>query len=108
VIDNFGTGYSSLSYLQRLPIDALKIASSFIKDILTDPDDAAIVIAIITLGHNLRLKVVAQDVETDEQLRFLHLLRCDEAQGKLFSPPLTPDESVEAFSKLSSNLLIRA
>ncbi len=91
-IDDFGTGYSSLGYLKKLPIDALKIDKSFISDITADPDAAALVMAIITLSHNLRLKVVAEGVETDEQLKFLHLVRCDELQGYLFSKPVSYED----------------
>jgi diguanylate cyclase (GGDEF)-like protein len=91
-IDDFGTGFSSLSYLKRLPIDALKIDQSFVREVSTNQDDAALVMAIITLAHNLRLRVVAEGVETEEQWRFLHLLRCDEIQGFVFSKPLSSDD----------------
>ena len=96
-IDDFGTGFSSLASLKRLPIDVLKIDQSFVRDATTDPDGAALVMAIITLAHNLRLRVVAEGVETAEQLRFLQLLRCDEIQGYFFSRPRPADELVTLF-----------
>lgn len=86
-VDDFGTGYSSLSYLKRLPIDTLKLDRSFVNGVINDPDDAALVMAIVTLAHNLRLRVVAEGIETDGQLSFLRLLRCDEGRGYFFSPP---------------------
>jgi len=96
-IDDFGTGFSSLASLKRLPIDVLKIDQSFVRDATTDPDDAALVMAIITLAHNLRLKVIAEGVETAEQLRFLQLLRCDEIQGYFFSRPCSGEDLVSLF-----------
>ena len=96
-IDDFGTGFSSLASLKRLPIDALKIDQSFVREATSDPDDAALVMAIVTLAHNLRLKVVAEGVETEDQLRFLQLLRCDEIQGYFFSKPLPADTLITLF-----------
>lgn len=87
-IDDFGTQYSSLSYLKRFPIDTLKIDRSFVHDITTNPDDAAIVTAIIAIAESLKLKVVAEGVENKEQAAFLHKLRCDNIQGYVYSHPL--------------------
>jgi diguanylate cyclase (GGDEF)-like protein/PAS domain S-box-containing protein len=95
-IDDFGTGYSSLSYLKRFPIDTLKIDQSFVRDIVTDTDDATIVAAVIGMGKNLKQRVVAEGVETPEQLAFLRTQQCDEGQGFHFSHSLP----AEAFGLL--------
>lgn len=89
-VDDFGTGYASLSYLKTLPVDVLKIDRSFIADMLDNPDDATLVEAIIALGHSMRLEVVAEGVETAEQMAFLAERGCDTVQGYHFSPPLSP------------------
>jgi predicted signal transduction protein with EAL and GGDEF domain len=94
-VDDFGTGYSSMSYLRRFPIDKLKIDRSFITDLTNRADDASIVQAIVSLAHGLRLKVVAEGVETLEQLKFLQSVGCDQYQGYHFSPPLPATEFVE-------------
>jgi EAL domain-containing protein (putative c-di-GMP-specific phosphodiesterase class I) len=98
-IDDFGKGFSSLIQLKRLPIDALKIDGSFIRDLVTDRDDAAIVQAIIGLAHNLNLHVVAECVETEEQLSLLARAGCDEAQGYHLARPLPAEIFAESFLK---------
>jgi diguanylate cyclase (GGDEF)-like protein/PAS domain S-box-containing protein len=95
-IDDFGTGFSSLSYLRRFPIDALKIDQSFVRQISTAPDETAIVTAIISMGRSLNLRVIAEGVETQDELAFLQAHQCDEAQGYYFGRPVHPEQ----FAKL--------
>jgi diguanylate cyclase (GGDEF)-like protein len=95
-IDDFGTGYSSLAYLKRFPIDTLKVDRSFIRDIPADSGDMKITRAIIAMAHGLRLKVVAEGVETAEQLQFLRSLSCDAVQGYFLYRPLREDEVADA------------
>jgi diguanylate cyclase (GGDEF)-like protein len=101
-VDDFGTGYSSMSYLRRFPIDKLKIDRGFISEVMSRPDDASIVRAIISLAHSLRLKVVAEGVESTEQLDFLKTLGCDQYQGFHFSPAL-PASQFEALVRAQRN-----
>jgi diguanylate cyclase (GGDEF)-like protein/PAS domain S-box-containing protein len=98
-IDDFGTGYSSLSYLRKFPVDAVKIDQSFVRQISTDGDDTTIVKAVIGMARGLKLRVIAEGVETPEQLAFLRAYRCDEAQGYYFSRPVLPQQ----FAALLSN-----
>ncbi|HWY07772.1 MAG TPA: EAL domain-containing protein [Candidatus Acidoferrales bacterium] len=98
-VDDFGTGYSSLSYLRKFPIDALKIDQSFIHQNNTTPDDSTIVSAVIAMGRSLKLRVVAEGVETLEQLMFLRALQCDEAQGFYFGRPVPAAQFAESLRK---------
>jgi len=106
-IDDFGTGFSSLCYLKRLPVDKLKIDQSFVKELCTDPGDVAIVSAIVTLGHNLGLTVVAEGVETPQQYEILRNFNCNEAQGYLFSKPMKSDEFRQWLNEFSMPQMLK-
>jgi EAL domain-containing protein (putative c-di-GMP-specific phosphodiesterase class I) len=101
-IDDFGTGYSSLSYLRRFPIDVLKIDQSFIRGLSRDINDAALVSAIISLGKSLKLTIIAEGVETLEQLDFLKAHQCEEGQGYYFSKAVAPDDFVHYLTSVKS------
>jgi diguanylate cyclase (GGDEF)-like protein/PAS domain S-box-containing protein len=98
-IDDFGTGYSSLSYLKRFPLDVLKIDRSFVADIPEDEDDAAIIDTIIAMGHRLKLSVIAEGVETEDQAEFLREHGCDNVQGYFYDRPMPSEDLVSRFSK---------
>jgi diguanylate cyclase (GGDEF)-like protein len=98
-IDDFGTGYSSLNYLKKFNVSKVKIDQSFVRDIAEDPDDRAIVSAIISMAKSLGIRTIAEGVETPEQLAYLRTQGCNEVQGYYFSKPVPPDEFFELFSK---------
>src|SRR5581483_10040564 len=103
-IDDFGTGYSSLSYLRKLPVDAVKIDQSFVRQITPAGDDTTIVKAVIGMARGLKLRVIAEGVETPEEAAFLRAYRCDEAQGYYFSRPV----SAQQFATLLRNGVLRS
>jgi EAL domain-containing protein (putative c-di-GMP-specific phosphodiesterase class I) len=104
-IDDFGTGYSSLAYLKRFPLSSLKIDRTFVREVIHSPNDAAIASSVIALGHSMGLKVVAEGVETREQLAFFERNNCDLVQGYLFSPPRPAAEIEEILRERTGTLL---
>jgi EAL domain-containing protein (putative c-di-GMP-specific phosphodiesterase class I) len=98
-IDDFGTGYSSLSHLRRFPIDSLKIDQSFVREIETNENDAAIVSAVIAMAHKLRLTVIAEGVETEHQSTFLRAQHCEQMQGFLLSKPMPVEDLHELMAE---------
>jgi EAL domain-containing protein (putative c-di-GMP-specific phosphodiesterase class I) len=103
-IDDFGTGYSALSYLKRFPIDTLKIDQEFVRDLSGDANDQAIIIAVVKMAHALKLRVIAEGVETEDQLGFLQREECAEMQGFLYSRPVPPAEFQAALRRVSAGI----
>jgi diguanylate cyclase len=106
-IDDFGTGYSSLSYLRRFPVSVLKIDQSFVQEINADPVGSPIVSAVINMGNSLGHRVIAEGVETGEQLAFLQGQRCAEGQGYYFSPPLAAEQFVKLLDSDRPGLVLQ-
>ena len=102
-IDDFGTGYCSLSYLKNFPIHTLKIDRSFVRDLTTNTQDAAITTAIIALAHGLNLAVVAEGVETEEQRNVLKLMKCELMQGYLFSCAVSAEDATKLLQRCKSS-----
>lgn len=107
-LDDFGTGYSSLSYLKRFPVNILKIDQSFVQDVVSNPDSAAVTDAIIALAKSLRLSITAEGVETQEQLDYLKMQGCDEGQGYYFSRPVPADVIAPMLQKISQQIEVIA
>ena len=105
-IDDFGTGYSSLSYLRQFPIDVLKVDQSFVHEISADPVGTSIVCAVISMGKSLGHRVIAEGVETQEQLAFLQAQRCGEGQGYYFSRPLVAEQFVRLMETRRPRLVV--
>jgi EAL domain-containing protein (putative c-di-GMP-specific phosphodiesterase class I) len=104
-IDDFGTGYSSLAYLKRFPVQSIKIDQSFVREVTTNADDAAIVTAVVAMAKSLKLNLIAEGVETREQLDFLAALGCDEYQGYYFGRPMPAERFVDFLRQRSPALI---
>ena len=105
-MDDFGTGFSSLSYLRKFPIDALKLDQSFVHEITADPNEAAIISAVINMGKSLNQRVIAEGVETREQRNFLQTQACGEGQGYYFSHPVVAEQCAELLRTGIANTVV--